>query len=296
MAAENILGATVPICGEARGQCGRGADDARRPPVLVTVRATPDNPAPPACCPHCRVAGRPPAPERPAGAPGLPGAPEGHPVPEAPKLAPGNDGLGLSIFTTGQIIVPLAKREYSREELLLFDLFGVEVQEFRARKGCVWSAPVDLLVEAEAAVRAYSEGRGGDPALVGRPMGVTSFRVPHAQKALDAELWALYEALSVNVIEIVVGPTTVAALSTQIERVRGRGAQALQDRKWETFPLANVGLRAYYAGPPAPILQALASFCGVPYCRVLGHGGAYWVAALDGPTLLASVRALGLSA
>lgn len=283
---ENILDATVSTGAPAAlGAACRGS------PIRVTVRVPADSGSPPGgpapgpclCCP---LASAPPAP---AG-----------PVPEAPKLTRENDSKGRSVLATGQVVVPLAKKEYSRNERRLLDLFGIELQEFSVGRGGVWSAPVGLLAQAQAAVRAHLEGRGGDPALSGQPVGVTSLRVPYAQEAIDADLAALYEALSLETIDLVVkvpdsaAPVIVTAVLEHVERVRGRGAEAVRAAEWHTVPLAAIGLRAYYAGPPAPIVQALADFCGVPYCRVLGHGGVYWVAALDGPTILASAMSLGL--
>lgn len=258
-------------------------------PIRVTIR--PVEPAP--SCPHALLARIVEC---------LPlNAPAG-PIPEAPKITRENDGAGLSIFATGQILVPLAKREYSREERRLFELFGVELQEFSAgRRGCVWSAPVGLLAKALEAVKAYQQGSGADPSTITHGLGVTGLRVPHAQRAIDDDLAALYETLSLETIDLVfdVGESgkvseVVTTVLDHVERVRNRGALSVQDKKWHTLPLTSIGLRAYYAAPMAPILRTLASFCGVPYCSMLNSEGVFWVAALDGPSMLASAKALGI--
>ena len=307
-------GPAGPICGNARAEGTKGPPGRAAPicrdcvsaptpapdaaptceatQIRVTIRPVEPGPCGPAApsCPHAleaRIAERPPL--------SAPASPH----PPAPKITREDDSEGLTVLATSQILVPLAKRAYSRDELRLLDLFGVELQEFSTGPGGVWSAPVRFLAPALAAVTAYRQGRGADPATIAQKVGVTSLRVPHAQKEIDDDLGALYEALSLETINLVfenggAAPAVVTTVLDHVERVRGRGSLAVQDKKWHTLPLAAIGLRAYYAGPPAPIIRALASFCGVPYCTMLNRAGLpFWVAALDGPSILASARALG---
>jgi hypothetical protein len=203
--------------------------------------------------------------------------------------------------------VPLAKREYSARELCLFDLFGVDLQQFRVGQGGTWAAPVSLLAKAQAAVKAYQEGRGEDPSRTRRPVTVTGLRVPCAQDKADPDRAILYEALSLDTIDLVVrapdcadsapydaGTMVVTAVLDHVDKVRACGSKATREAGWHTLPLSAVGLLAYYAGPPPPIIQTLASFCGIPYCFMMGHGTIYWIAALDGAAVLANATELGL--
>jgi hypothetical protein len=183
----------------------------------------------------------------------------------------------------------------------LFDLFGVELLQFTVARAGAWFAPVKLLEKAQAAVVAFRDGNGGDPALLERSLPVAGLRVPYAQDQVDADRAVLYKALALDTIDLVLGaPGGQAAVVTtvmdHVDAVRAQGLRAVHDPEWHPLLFSAIGLLAHYAGGPPPIIQALARFCGVPYCQMVGRApdARYWVAALDGAAMLASARALGL--
>lgn len=197
------------------------------------------------------------------------------------------------------IQVPLAKKVYTSDEMCLFRLFGVRLQPFVVSSGETWVAPIALISKAQAAVRDFQAGRGTDPSKMQRALEVKSIRVPYAQEKIGPELARLYEALTLETVDLVVSgadgrASTITALIDHVEEVSAFGPEALIEPGEHVVPLTAISLLAYYTEPPPLIIQTLARFCEVPYCRLTSGRRQYWLAALGGEALLNNVIALGL--
>lgn len=221
-------------------------------------------------------------------------------TPSIPVLIPGTS-LNVPLATPGRL---------DAGTLSVYAALGLETVVLLV-DGLEYTVPVDHVASAKAAlVRRVAPIAGGvaaDPrttVAVPRP----SVQVPDHQPRADPSVVRVYEALGIDVVNVVLGAGTAEAVHTvRTDSVAAARSWVKHQAECESAghchtpasrpcPIAGVTLQDHYVGDQPPVTdRVLARLFGARFLRVLAPVGGmtYWV--LKGPAgVEATLTRLGL--